>query len=185
MRPAAFVFAALFLPASVAAQEAPIKVGDQVRFWTQQRRTVISGTITEWAVDSFTVSDTWIPLTSVTRLEVHRGQKTSASTVALWTAIGAGGGAVATYGVVGAFCLFKVLVTLGNQGCGGFNDDFIDGVTPLGLVGIGAGVGALVGALIGTTRKTDRWVPVQLDQLRVSFVPQRDGRFGLGLSVRF
>jgi len=62
MRPAAFVIAALFLPASVAAQEAPIKVRDQVRFWTPERRTVTSGTITGWEVDSFTVSDTWIPI---------------------------------------------------------------------------------------------------------------------------
>jgi len=33
--------------------------------------------------------------------------------------------------------------------------------------------------------KIDRWEEVPLDQLRVSFVPQLDGRFGFGLSVRF
>ncbi len=31
----------------------------------------------------------------------------------------------------------------------------------------------------------DRWQEVPLDRLRVSVAPQRDGRFGLGLSVRF
>ena len=50
-----------------------------------------------------------------------------------------------------------------------------------GLGALGAGIGAIVGALI----KTDRWEEVPLDRLRVSFVPQRGGRFALGLSVRF
>lgn len=45
--------------------------------------------------------------------------------------------------------------------------------------------GALLGALIGATMKTERWVSVPLDELRVSFGPQRDGRFGFGASVRF
>ena len=119
MRPAAFVIAALFLPAVIAAQESPIKVGERVRFWTTQSRIASSGTLTRWEADSFAIADNWIPITSVTMLEVHRGQKTSASTVALWTAAGAGGGAGAVYGVLGAVCLFKVLASLGNQGCGG------------------------------------------------------------------
>ena len=45
--------------------------------------------------------------------------------------------------------------------------------------------GALIGVLIGAAIKTEKWEEVPLDQLRVSFVPQRDGRFGLGLSVAF
>ena len=181
MRPAAFVFAALFLPATVAAQEGPIKVGDQVRFWTQQRRTVTLGTITEWAVDSFTVSDTWIPLTSVTRLEVHRGQKTSASTVALATGFGAGGGAVMTVGLV---CLVESALA-GGLYCQGLNERLTREITFLGWIAIGAGAGALVGALVGATRKTERWEEVPLDRLRVSFVPLHDGRLGIGASVKF
>ena len=83
--------------------------------------------------------------------------------------------------------MFKALASVGggNQGCGELNDDFIDGVTPWGAIGIGAGVGLVVGALFGATRKTDRWVAVQLDQLRVGFVPRYDGRLGVGASVRF
>ncbi len=185
MRPAAFVIAALFLPAAVAAQESPIKVGERVRFRTTQSRIATYGTLTRWEADSFAIADNWIPITSVTMLEVHRGQKTSASTVALWTAIGAGGGAAVGYTVWGMYCLFKALASVGNQGCGGFNDDFIDGVTPLGLVGIGAGVGLVGGALIGATRKRARWVPVSLDQLRVTIVPLHDGGIGIGASVRF
>ena len=102
MRPAAIVVAALLLLAvpPLAAQEPPIKVGDRVRFWRQQTLGVTEGTIAGWEADSFAITDNWIPITSVTRLEVHRGQKTSASTVALWTAIGAGNGAVMTAGLV-------------------------------------------------------------------------------------
>ncbi len=47
--------------------------------------------------------------------------------------------------------------------------------------GAGAGLGALVGLLI----KTDRWEEVPLNRFRVSFAPQRDGRFALGASVSF
>ena len=181
MRPTAFVIAALFLPAAVAAQEAPIEVGERVRFWTQQRRTVTSGTITEWAVDSFTVSDTWIPLTSVTRLEVHRGQKTSASTVALATGIGAGSGAVMTAGLV---CGVESALA-GRFFCQGLNERLTREITFLGWIAIGAGAGALVGALVGATRKTERWEEVPLDRLRVSFGPQTVGRFSLGVAVTY
>ena len=45
--------------------------------------------------------------------------------------------------------------------------------------------GAVVGTLIGSAVKTDRWEEVPLDRLRLQVAPQRDGRFGLGLSVRF
>ena len=56
---------------------------------------------------------------------------------------------------------------------------------PLLGVLIGAGVGVLAGRLIGGAIKSDRWQAVPLDNLRMSFVPQRDGRFTLGMSVSF
>ncbi len=179
MRAAAFVIAALFLPAAVAAQEPPIKVGEGVRFWTTQSRIATYGTLTRWEADSFAIAGNWIPITSVSMLEVHRGQKTSASTVALYTAIGAGSGAVVTAGLVLTGCLLARLVELG---CGGPDEELVEGVTPLGFIGIGAGVGALVGALIGATRKTDRWETVPLDRIRVSLTP-RGG--GLEVSAKF
>jgi hypothetical protein len=50
------------------------------------------------------------------------------------------------------------------------------------MVGLlGFGIGALIGAFV----KTDRWEATPLDRLRVSFAPQRDGRFALGLSISF
>jgi hypothetical protein len=54
------------------------------------------------------------------------------------------------------------------------------GAAMIGLMG-----GALIGASVGTFIRTDKWGEVPLDQLRVSLAPQRDGRFGLGLSVAF
>jgi hypothetical protein len=42
---------------------------------------------------------------------------------------------------------------------------------------MGAGIGALI--------KTGGWQEVSLEHLRVSFAPQRDARFALGLSVSF
>ena len=55
------------------------------------------------------------------------------------------------------------------------------------LIGMLTGVLVLggTGELIGNSIKTDRWQAVPLDNVRVSFVPQRDGRFTLGMSVRF
>ncbi len=47
-------------------------------------------------------------------------------------------------------------------------------------------VGAIAGWLVGVPFfKTERWKQVPLDRLRVSVVPQRDGRFALGFSVAF
>ena len=50
---------------------------------------------------------------------------------------------------------------------------------------VGAVLGTVAGGLMGKAARGDRWEEVPLDQLRVSITPHRDGRFGLGLSVRF
>ncbi len=57
------------------------------------------------------------------------------------------------------------------------------GIRTFSAIIVGALVGGGVGAGIGTAVNCSEEVP--LDRLRVSFAPQRDGRFGLGLSVRF
>ena len=43
----------------------------------------------------------------------------------------------------------------------------------------------LTGAVIGALIKTDRWEEIPRDRVSLSVASQRDGRFGLGLSVRF
>jgi hypothetical protein len=57
------------------------------------------------------------------------------------------------------------------------NPDVVVGVV------VGALGGALMGAVVGHSLRG--WEEVPLDRLRVSVVPQRDGRFRLGLSVSF
>ena len=72
--------------------------------------------------------------------------------------------------------------------CGsGFGPDIDLGWVPRMFIGagIGAGIGAVAGALVGFAIKTEQWEEAPLDRIRVSFAPQRDGRFGLGASVRF
>ena len=97
---------------------------------------------------------------SITKLEVSNGQKTHAL-------VGLGIGAV-----VGA--------VFGAVWCGSATCD-----QTAKAAAIFALPGALIGVLVGAAIKTEKWEEVSLDQLRVSFVPQRDGRFGLGLSVAF
>jgi hypothetical protein len=69
----------------------------------------------------------------------------------------------------------------------GFGLDIDLGWVPRMFIGagIGAGIGAVAGALVGFAIKTEQWEEAPLDRIRVSFAPQRDGRWGLGASVRF
>ena len=53
------------------------------------------------------------------------------------------------------------------------------------VLAVGAALGTLAGGLIGKAARGERWEEVPLDALRVSFVPHREGRFGLGLTVEF
>jgi hypothetical protein len=50
---------------------------------------------------------------------------------------------------------------------------------------IGAGAGLVIGGVVGSLIKTERWEEIPLDQLRVSVAPQGEGRFAVGLTVRF
>jgi len=53
------------------------------------------------------------------------------------------------------------------------------------FAGVFGAVGGIFGAAFGAASSGDRWEEVPLDRLRVSVTPQRDGRFALGVSVRF
>ena len=164
MRPAVFVIAVLFLPSAVAAQDSPIKAGDRVRFWRQQTLGVTEGTIAGWEADSFAITDNWIPITSVTRLEVRRQKISRGALVALDAGGTAVGGALLGAGLG--------YLTFGETGA----------AYGAALVGV---TGLVFGAVYGSFASVDRWEEVPLGRLRVSFAPQSDGRFALGLSVRF
>ena len=178
MRFAPFVIAVLLLPAvpPLAAQEPPIKVGDRVRFWRQQTLGVTEGTIAGWEADSFAITDNWIPITSVTRLEARRPKYSRGARVAL----GAGGGLL---GGALSGALLGFAVCSGESYSGSFCTDRGAGAA-IGAVAFG-GAGLVLGAIHGLFASIDRWEEVPLDRVRVSFGPQPDGRFGLGASVRF
>ena len=159
----------------VTAQEPPpVKVGDRVRV-TAPGLGVPSrdGTLRLLDADSLVMrpnggrSRLVIPLASVTRFEVHRGRKSRAPIGAL----------------VGALALGAYGFAIGDDSGLDCAEGPCIGRGPVAATGAVAGL--LLGAVIGALIKTDRWEEVPLDQLRVTFVPQRDGRFAFGLSLRF
>ena len=169
----------LFIPLqSITAQQAPpIEAGARVRVTAPDlglKKSV--GTCLELSDGSMRfapppgVDPQTIPFASMTRLDVHRGRHGHP-----WLGAGIGFLAGAATGAVFGSALCK------ETDC--TEEDKGDVVVASAAI-FGAG-GALLGALFGAAFQTDRWEEVPLDQLRVSFVPQRDGRFALGLSVEF
>ena len=192
MRPITFLVAVLAVTplSTVNAQDSPqVKPGDRVRVRLGVHKRV--GNFVAWNGDSLAVTSDaepdglWFPVMSISRLEVSRGRKRNTlkgSWLGLVLGASAGGlvGAL-TYEApppeppcVGLECLLPDIDVDPGRGRRGF----------IGA-GIGAGIGAAIGALVGSALKTERWQEVPLDQLRVSFVPQRGGRFRIGLSVAF
>ncbi len=179
MRHATILVAILaFVPlASATAQEPPpVKVGDRMRVTAPDLRGR-EGTVQLLTTDSLVMHPEYgapnrlaMLLASVTRLELSTPGGSRAGRGALiGFALGGVGGAAAA----GTAC--------GNSAW--FRDDSA-GCAALGFGVFGAG-GALLGAIIGAMITGTRWEEVPLDRFRVSLGPQRDGRFGLGLSVRF
>ncbi len=111
-----------------------------------------------------------LPLASLTKLEVSRGQKSR-------TLKGAGIGFL----VGGAAGLATAAIACAIAGdCAA--DDPYTGLVYAVFGVLGAGVGTLTGAIIGSTIKVDRWETVQLDQLRVGLTPRGHG---LEVSAKF
>ena len=194
MRHAAILVAILaFGPLASATAQVPIRRGERMRVTRPPicpptytvcvgppRQSV--GTFWAWEADSLIMESNGnalaLALDSVTKLEVSQGQKSHTIEGAI---IG-----LLVGGVAGAAIGYASHQECESQG------EFFSCIGDLGpesaalggalVIGLGGGV---VGSLIGRSIKTDRWRQVPLDRLRVSFAPQRDGRFGLGLSVRF
>jgi len=111
---------------------------------------------------------------SVERLYVHRGMKSNAAQGFLYGGLGLG---LLSGAALGSACNDASSGFLA-QDCSfgqGFGTGFVAGFF----------VGGILGAVFGAVAKSDRWEEVPLDQLRVSVVPQRDGRFAFRLSVAF
>jgi len=154
---------ALAAPIEVVAQgPPPVSVGQRVRVSTESGTTHV-GVISIAASGVIGILDeagiqSSFPLSTVTRLEVSRGQSGNAATGALI------GFAAGSLGVL-ALC-----------DC----DDYTGGFAV-----ILGGVGGLVGMIIGGNSKTDQWRRVPLYRRRVSLAPTRDGRLALGFSLAF
>ena len=192
MRRATILVAILaFVPLVSATAQVPLRPGERVRVTRlplcppntlcvkTPRQSV--GTFVAWKSDTLVVQsngDTLsVPVDRVTRLDLSRGRKTN-------TGMGAGIGFFVG-GLVGAgigYASYEECVPQGWFSCIG---DF--GPETLAFAGalIGGLGGLVTGAFIGLAIQTDRWREVPLDRVRVSLGPQRDGRFGLGASVRF
>ncbi len=121
-----------------------------------------------------------VPLTSITKLEVHRGQQPRGHT-ALWAGGGLVVGAASNAAIVGGIGL--IIHATFNP----FDKDLSELELEKAMLQAAVVGGALgmIGGILRARKPVDRWEEVPLDRLRVSVGPQRDGRFGLGLSVRF
>ena len=175
MRPTTLVLALCFFPTGgllipLASLEAQLQPGQRVRITAPHLGiSKHSGTLVAVDGDTLTLDTLQVALMNVTRLDVYMGRKGHADTGTLVGAL-----------VVGV--PLAILLAVACEDVSGFCN--VAGGVAAGLL-VGGAVGALVGATVGALIKTDRWEEVPLDALRVSVAPQRDGRFGLGASVRF
>jgi len=173
---------------SLSAQQAPhVEVGSRVRVTAidlglEKQSATFQGLRGD-TLDLFVAlrggSIVSVPLASVT--EFATLQSTSRRTVT-----------GALIGSAVGFSAGVIVLAVGHEGCegGGFfswGRRYCGTASPQAELAAVAGalVGAGVGAVVGYLIKTDRWEQVSLDRVRVSFAPQRDGGFALGLSVAF
>ncbi len=193
MRHATILVAILaFTPLANATAQVPVRPGARVRISHDCRTRTLSsgatridcrtekGTLAALTADSVVLrigepaTPLAVSLASVTRLDLYRGRRSLAGRGALIGLVVLGG-----FGAIAGFNLCELDET--QAGCG-LGDHLLGSVYGGALFGL---LGIVIGAVTGALIKTDRWEEVPLDRLRVSFVPQRDGRFALGLSVRF
>ena len=200
MRHATILAAILaFVPLASATAQVPVRPGARVRVTytpTCPPQTVCAGfrdrlkrigTVVSWDGDTLhldakgrTSSQVYalnVPRSSIIRLDVSWGQKSNGG---LGTAIGLLAG-VALGG------LFGLAIFEEPEPCKGLLCIEFGPENKSEAFWFGAMVGGLLGGTLGFLASfgSDVWKEVPLDRLRVSLGPQRDGRFGLGLSGRF
>ena len=185
----AFVPLASGCSSRTAVRQQPLpEPGALVRAWyvfdseTGRRRESDEGTLIGLTSDSIVLTfgesenQRAVPLTSVSSVEVWRPNSSVGQSAGIGTLIGLGLGAVIGYSS-GEDCpsssSWRDGICIGRE------------TTTLILGMGGAIVGLLAGIVVGVADNGGEWEGVRLDPLRVSLGPQRDGRFGLGASVRF
>ena len=154
------------MPTLAAAQW--IERGDYVRVSAEQYPD-LRGRVKLLTARTIVVDTVRLPLSSVNGILVRRRSSYTGYGAAIGMLVGGGLGAALTD-------------PPGESSCpGSLGPCDLD--RPIAIVA-GAFGGLLIGAAIGSSLNTERWEKVPLDLLRVSFTPQRDGRFALGLSLR-
>jgi hypothetical protein len=170
--------ASLILPFStISAQRAPpIEVGALVRVTAPD--CVLTNEVAKFMSvhrDTLTVrtdSVLTLSLATVRKLEVIKGRNNLPVYVGMVT--GALGGAV-----------IGVLTASGEHQPREPLDFGIHLDDPEVAAVVGALLGGFVGGVVGTFFRTERWEEVALDRVRVSLTPQWEGRFAVGMTLRF
>ncbi len=195
MRPSTFLVAVLAVTpfTIVTAQDSvQVKPGDRVRvaYCTSKflpvtggeartRCRTDEGTIRTIAADSLVLvtgaSDRAVPVDAISKFEVRVRQE----------------GHAVRGAVIGALVGIAVGAGIGTALAVSCNNNAVDSDDAIGCalwpavtVPPGLALGTIAGAVIGGA-KGAKWEDVPLDQLRVSFGPQRGGKLRLGISLRF
>ncbi len=175
MRSLTLVAAALLLTTSspLAAQEAPVEPGARVRVTAPDLGiNKYTGMLEGVEGDTLVVDTLRLPLASVTRLEVHSGQKSRAGRGAL---IGAAAGVVSGAIIGAVACSGSCLGEAGSRPAVGAALGAIALVLP----------GLLVGTVAGALIKTDRWEDVPLKRIRVGPTPEGGLAFVVSIRIAF
>ena len=173
--------------ASVIAQEQlpPLEPGQRVRITVPDRGiSKHNGTLVAVDGDTLTVDTLRVALMNVTRLEMRRAPKARWLKVSMYGGggllLGAAAGALSVP-LTSSSCVTLEQTQETSAKCLGelAHGPYAKRAVQFGLVGMA--IGTVVGVLVSR----ERWEEVPLNQLRVSFAPQRDGTFALQASLRF
>ena len=167
------------VPCVLAREPVIVNTGQRVRVHVLQSPDhPIIGTVVRLEADSLVLDsssgqEVVLPLDTVTGVEVSRGRKPIAGKGTLIGLVG---------GVVGG-----PLIVLATDGCGGGDDTISDETTCYACaVVLFGGAGALIGSIVGAVYKTEQWEAVELDRLRFSITPRRQGgvRFMVAVTLQ-
>ncbi len=155
------------LTSTTAQEQSPVESGARIRvtapsvFSDRNVGTVVSWESGQLVLDALRGTLTF-PIDSIIKLEISRGKK--------------------SYVEEGALIGLLVGGISGYLGCGRV-------IKPCDKRALAAAIlavpGVVLGAIVGAGASPTIWEEVPASQLRVSFGPQRDGKLGVGASVRF
>ena len=154
------------LARTTAQEQPPVESGARIRVTAPSVFSDrIVGTVVSWESEQLVLDaprgTLTFPIDSIIKLEISRGRKSK-------VAVGAGIGLL--FGGISGYLACGPVVTCDKR---------------ILLAAIFAAPGAALGAIVGAGASPTIWEEVPVNQLRVSFGPQRDGRLGLGASLRF